>query len=184
MVNRAPAGAVTAHDEASISTLEPTEPRALASRLRLSMIRLARQLRRQDPSELSLAQLSALATVVGSGPIGIGQLAELEGLPSPAVTRLTDKLEQAGLVARRANPADRRGVLVVATAAGAQLLARRAEVGTAWLAARLATLSEVDRIALERVVTLLEALAAERLGRAPAPAEPAMGPGETTAMPA
>ncbi len=145
------------------------DPRALAGRLRLSMIRLARQLRRQDPSELSLAQLSALATVVGGGPLGVGQLAELEGLPSPAVTRLADKLEEAGLVARRANPADRRGVLVVATPAGTDLLARRAEVGTAWLAGRLAALGEADRVCLERVVALLEALATERPGDAPGP---------------
>ena len=146
-----------------------SDPWALAARLRLSMIRLARQLRHQDPSELSLAQLSALATVVRGGPLGVGQLAELEGLPSPAVTRLADKLEEAGLVTRRANPADRRGILVVATAAGTDLLARRAEVGTAWLAERLDALSESDRACLERVVALLEALATARPCDAPDP---------------
>ena len=146
-----------------------SDPWALAARLRLSMIRLARQLRHQDPSELSLAQLSALATVVRGGPLGVGQLAELEGLPSPAVTRLADKLEEAGLVTRRANPADRRGILVVATAAGTDLLARRAEVGTAWLAERLDALSESDHACLERVVALLEALATTRPGDAPGP---------------
>lgn len=184
MADGTPVGSAATSDEAASPPSVAAEPRALAGRLRLAMIRLARQLRRQDPSELTLAQLSALATVVGSGPLGVGQLAELEGLPSPAVTRLADKLEEAGLVARRANPADRRGVLVVATAAGADLLARRAEVGTAWLAERLAALSEADRIGLERVVTLLEALAAERLGHAPDPTVPAVDRGEATAVPA
>jgi DNA-binding MarR family transcriptional regulator len=132
------------------------------------MVRLSRQLRRQDPSELSIAQLSALATVVASGPLGVGQLAEIEALPSPAATRLADKLEEAGLVARRANPTDRRGVHLVATAKGAELLARRAQVGNAWLAERLGRLSAADRSALERVVALLESLATERPDDLPA----------------
>ena len=97
---------------------EASAPNLLAGRLRVSMVRLARQLRRMDPSELTIAQVSALATVVRSGPLGIGQLAEIEGLPSPAVTRLADKLEQAGLVTRSTNPADRRGVQLEATAKG------------------------------------------------------------------
>lgn len=134
---------------------------ALAGRLRLSMIRLSRQLRRYDPSELTIAQLSLLASVVRAGPIGVGQLAEIEGLPSPAVTRLADKLEEAGLVARRANPADRRGVHLVATVQGERLFARRSEAGNAWLAGHLSALSEDDRLALERAVEVLESLAAQ-----------------------
>jgi DNA-binding MarR family transcriptional regulator len=132
------------------------------------MIRLGRQLRRHDPSELSIAQVSGLASVVHAGPLGVGQLAELEGLPSPAATRLADKLEAAGLVVRQANPGDRRGVQVMATAAGADLLAGRARAGNAWLAERLAALSESDRRALERAVVVLESLAAERPGTEPA----------------
>jgi DNA-binding MarR family transcriptional regulator len=106
----------------------------LSGRLRVSMIRLSRQIRRRDPSDLTIAKLSALATVVQSGPLSVGQLAEIEGLPSPAATRLADKLEETGLIARRANPEDRRGIILVATAAGAELLDRRDRIGTAWLA--------------------------------------------------
>jgi DNA-binding MarR family transcriptional regulator len=126
------------------------------------MIRLSRQLRRQDPSELTIAQLSALATIVRAGPLGVGHLAEIEGLPSPAATRLADILEEAGLVARRANPADRRGVHLVATREGVDLLARRDEVGNAWLSERLGALDKADRMALERAVAVLESLAIER----------------------
>jgi DNA-binding MarR family transcriptional regulator len=136
-------------------------PQALAGRLRLSMIRLSRQLRRYDPSELTIAQLSLLASVVRGGPIGVGQLAEIEGLPSPAVTRLADKLEEAGLVTRQANPADRRGVHLVPTPAGEQLFAHRWESGNAWLAGHLSALSEDDRVALERAVTVLESFTAQ-----------------------
>ncbi|MGA3354327.1 MAG: MarR family transcriptional regulator [Acidimicrobiales bacterium] len=150
---------------------DASAPNALAGQLRVSMVRLSRQLRRMDPSELTIAQMSALATVVASGPLGIGQLAEIEGLPSPAVTRLADKLEEAGLVARRTNPSDRRGVQLVATIKGAELLERRARIGNAWLAEQLSALSKADRLAVERAVALLETFATERPGETQVPAE-------------
>jgi DNA-binding MarR family transcriptional regulator len=139
----------------------------LAARLRLSMVRLSRQLRRVDPSELTIAQFSALATVVRNGPLGVGRLAEIEGLPSPAATRLADKLELAGLITRRMNPADRRGVQLVAMPAGTELLERRARLGNAWLAGHVSALCKTDRAALERAVTLLESFATERPGETP-----------------
>jgi DNA-binding MarR family transcriptional regulator len=147
------------------------------------MVHLARLLRRHDPSELTIAQLSALATVVRVGPLGIGQLADAESLPSPAATRLADKLEEAGLVARRANPADRRGVHVVATAKGADLFARRQQATNAWLAERLAAFSERDRLTLERAVALLETLVSERPGGVPTLCEERAKAKEQTKMP-
>ena len=95
---------------AGVLRRQPATSYALAGRLRVSMIHLSRQIRRRDPSDLTIAKLSALATVVQSGPLSVGQLAEIEGLPSPAATRLADKLEEAGLIERRANPEDRRGI--------------------------------------------------------------------------
>lgn len=143
------------------------------------MIRLARQSRRRDTSELTIAQLSALATVVRAGPLSIGRLAEVEALPSPAATRLVDKLEEAGLVERRMNPADRRGVLVSATAAGAELYAQREKSGNAWLNERLAGLREVDRRALERAVAVFELLATEQLDEVTTPTKHRRKLGET-----
>jgi DNA-binding MarR family transcriptional regulator len=137
-------------------------PVLLAARLRRAIVLLRRQVRRDDPSGLSIAQVSALATVARCGPVGVGHLAEAEVLPSPAVTRLADRLEEAGLITRRPNPADRRGVLLVVTEAGRELIARHDEAGNAWLAERLHTLPECDRLALERAVEVLESLAGER----------------------
>lgn len=139
-----------------------TSPQLVAGRLRLAMMRLNRQLRRQDPTEMTIAQLSALVTVVHTGPLGVGQLAEAEILPSPAATRLADKLEAAGLIARHINPSDRRGVLLASTAAGAELVARRERVGNAWLAEHLEAMSEPDRLVLARAVCLLEALLSDK----------------------
>ena len=153
--------------EATGASVDADAPHVLAARLRLSMVRLSRQLRRMDPSELTITQFSALATVVRNGPLGVGHLAEIEGLPSPAATRLADKLEIAGLVARRMNPADRRGVQLFATPEGTELLERRARIGNAWLAGHVSALCRTDRLALERAVTLLESFATERSGETP-----------------
>jgi DNA-binding MarR family transcriptional regulator len=134
----------------------------LAGQVRRAIVLLWRQARRQAPSELTIAQVSALATVVRSGPIGVGQLAEAEALPSPAVTRLADRLEEAGFITRRPNPADRRGVLLSATTAGKKLMTRREEASNTWLAARLDALPRRDRLALERAVPVLWSLAGEK----------------------
>ncbi len=142
-------------------TTNDVTPSALADRLRMSMIRLARQSRRRDTAELTITQLSALATVVRDGPLGIGQLADIEVLPSPAATRLADKLEEAGLIERRSNPADRRGVLVAATDMGEKLYASRQESGNAWLSRRIGVLTDTDRRTLERALTVLERLSAD-----------------------
>jgi DNA-binding MarR family transcriptional regulator len=125
------------------------------------MIHLSRRLHRNDPSELSISQVSGLASVIRAGPLGVGRLAELESLPSSAATRLADKLEAAGLVIRQATPGDRRGVQVVATQAGRDLMARRAQAGNAWLAERLAALSESDQACLERAVEIIRALSTD-----------------------
>ena len=50
----------------------------LAGRLRLAITRLARQLRQTSDSDLSPTQGSVLATVGKSGPLTLGELAELE----------------------------------------------------------------------------------------------------------
>jgi len=147
------------------------EPPVLAERLRISMIHLSRRLRRQDVSELSIAQMSGLASVVHKGPLGIGRLAELESLPGSAATRLADKLEAAGLVVRQVTPGDRRGVQVVATPAGVEVLARYARAGNEWLAARLASVSADDRVAIARAITVLESMAAGEPGTAVEPHE-------------
>lgn len=136
------------------------DPAALADRLRLRLVRLSRQLRRQDPPGLSVTLYSALATVADRGELAIGELAESEGVPSSAATRIADRLEEAGYVARRPNPRDRRGVNVVITTAGRRRVERRRKRGNAWLAARLAGLTPGQRQALADALGVLDALMA------------------------
>ncbi len=61
---------------------------------------------------LSDSDVEALETLIDTGAATAGRLAELMGLTTGAVTRLIDRLEQAGYVRRIADPADRRRVIV------------------------------------------------------------------------
>jgi DNA-binding MarR family transcriptional regulator len=70
---------------------------------------------------LSPADLEVLGTIDQLGPLTAGQLAELTGLSPAAVTGLIDRLERARVAERRPDPADRRRVLVRASAGAARI---------------------------------------------------------------
>ena len=61
---------------------------------------------------LSESDVEALEVLLDTGAATAGRLSELMGLTSGAVTRVIDRLEQAGYVRRVPDPADRRRVIV------------------------------------------------------------------------
>jgi DNA-binding MarR family transcriptional regulator len=61
---------------------------------------------------LSESDIETLESLMELGATTAGRLAELTGLTSGAVTRVIDRLEQAGYVRRVPDPADRRRVIV------------------------------------------------------------------------
>jgi DNA-binding MarR family transcriptional regulator len=61
---------------------------------------------------LSESDIKALELLVDTHPVTAGRLAELLNLSTGAVTRVLDRLEQAGYVRRTSDPADRRRVVV------------------------------------------------------------------------
>lgn len=95
----------------------------------VSLLRTASVVRRAlsrvvEPSGLSLAQYNALRIVRGAGPEGIATLAVRERMieEGTTITRLLDKLEDAGLIRRERAAEDRRLVLSRVTEAGERLL--------------------------------------------------------------
>ncbi|MFL5778093.1 MAG: MarR family transcriptional regulator [Chloroflexota bacterium] len=61
---------------------------------------------------LSESDIDALELLIDSGASTAGGLSELMGLTTGAVTRLIDRLEQAGYVRRTSDPGDRRRVVI------------------------------------------------------------------------
>jgi DNA-binding MarR family transcriptional regulator len=135
----------------------------LAGRLRLSVTRLARQLRQTADSDLSPTQASVLATVSASGPLALGELAELERVASPTITKVVSLLHEKGLIEKVTDPADRRFVRVSLTAKGEALLERTRARKTAWLARQLHDLSPEELARLAAATDVLEQLTARRV---------------------
>jgi DNA-binding MarR family transcriptional regulator len=132
-----------------------------ASRLRLAIARLARQLRQQTLGNLTLTQWSALATVETHEPVRIGDLAEHEGVSAATATRVVAVLEERGLVERSADAADRRSWRVSLTDGGRRELTLMRKIRTARLAQRIASLDPADASRLIELLPVLEALAGE-----------------------
>jgi DNA-binding MarR family transcriptional regulator len=130
----------------------------LATRLRLSIARTARRLRQEGGGDLSPSLSSALATIARHGPLTPSELATRERIQRPTATKLLDRLEAPGLVARTADPVDRRSSIVTVTAEGSALLAEQRTRKDAYLARRLRTLPAEDRATLRRATDILERL--------------------------
>lgn len=147
-------------------TQTPVDTLETADRLRLSATRLARRLRQESSVGLTPSQLSALATVERHGPLALSELADHERITRPSATRVTAKLEEAGLVVRTADTADGRVQRVAVTPAGTALLAESRSRKSAWLAAQLA---QLDPVQLACLAGALDALDALTVAEAPTP---------------
>jgi DNA-binding MarR family transcriptional regulator len=132
----------------------------LASRLRLSVTRLARRLRQQASAEaeLSPSQAATLSSVDLLGPITLGDLASVERVQPPTMTRIVSGLEEAGLVSRHVDEKDRRIARVQTTVAGRRFLERRGTRKDLYLSTRIRTLDVHDRAVLARAAVILEKL--------------------------
>ena len=128
----------------------------LASRLRFAVMRLARVLRQKAQDPITPSQLSALVSVERDGPVTLGELAALESVQPPTMTRIVAALEEQGLVVREADLADRRISRLHITAAGRKLLEKNRSRKTAYLASRMRGLSADEHEVLERAAALLE----------------------------
>src|SRR3954469_18597718 len=109
----------------------------LAHRLRPVLTRLARRMRQEASGALSPTQGAALGTIDCHGPLTPSELASRERIQRPTATRVLARLEEAGLIARTADPTDRRSSLVSITEPGRALLDSVRDRKDAYLAQRL-----------------------------------------------
>jgi DNA-binding MarR family transcriptional regulator len=139
--------------------LTTSEPVDVANGLRPTLFHLNRRLRKElAPLGVTGGQASLLWAIRSSPGIGIRELAAHEGVSPPAMTAYVDRLEAAGLVARRRSERDRRRVELELTETGARVLRSVRSRRTAWLAARLRRLEPDELEAVERALPALRKL--------------------------
>jgi len=148
---------------APLVTSPGTEPvvddaEELASRLRLSINRLHRMLRQESLAGLSPAQASALGAVNRLGSPTLGELAAIEQVQPPTMTKIVATLADGGMVTRITDASDRRSARVRITPAGKRSLERIRTLKNAFLIRRLAELSPDEQAGAADLVALLEHL--------------------------
>ena len=122
----------------------------VADALHSAAIHLLRGVRKEDErTGVGPARLSALSVLVFAGPMRLTQLAGIEQVKPPTMTKVIAGLEAAGLVRRRADPEDARAARPEATPRGTKLLqeGRRRRVVRLTEALQSLTPEEVDVLA-------------------------------------
>lgn len=142
----------------SAAPAAPVAQGLTAERLGDVVGRLVRMLRRVQVAPLGSSAMSALATVVGRGPVRLGELAEIEGVTPATLSRVVNVLEGHGFVERRTDPDDRRAAFLLATPAGTASVEQLRSVRGAALAARIERLSPQERATLEAGLEVLDRL--------------------------
>jgi DNA-binding MarR family transcriptional regulator len=124
------------------------------------LMRAARTLRRRfgavlAPWDLSPHQARALRVVSSGDGVRLSELAEALRIAPRSATEVADGLQERGLVARAADPTDRRAVVLTATAAGRQVQREVDDARAADSAELFGRLSPADRAALARILRSL-----------------------------
>lgn len=144
-----------------------------AARLRMAIVRTSRRLRQEASGEatgLTPTSTAALASIDRHGPLTPSELARIERVKRPTMTRTLGSLEGEGLVERTPDPADGRSFLVAVNATGRERLRRLRGRKNAYLARRMRELPEADVETLRRAAEILEWIR-EQEGGAAGPAE-------------
>ncbi|MEH0819204.1 MULTISPECIES: MarR family winged helix-turn-helix transcriptional regulator [unclassified Micromonospora] len=141
-------------------TAKRVPPAQLAPQLRDAITRLNRRVRQARPvGDLTVTQLSALTSLKLAGALTPRELADVERVQPPTMTKIVAKLEERGLVQRTPHPTDGRQVILAATEGGRAVLDQFERARDEWLASRLAALNEDERDTLRRAAEILQQLA-------------------------
>jgi DNA-binding MarR family transcriptional regulator len=133
----------------------------VAGRLRIAINRLQRRLRQESLGGLSPAQASALGSVSRHGSPTLGELAAIEQVQPPTMTRIVASLAEAGMVTRVVDANDRRSARARITTAGERALEWMRTRKNAFLLRRLGELSPDEQRHAAELVALLEHLLVE-----------------------
>jgi DNA-binding MarR family transcriptional regulator len=130
-----------------------------AAHLRTAIVRTARRLRQEAAAEtsgLTPTSVAALATIERHGPLTPSEIAAIERVKRPTITRTLRCLGREGLIDRAPDPEDGRSALVSVNGAGREWLRRLRKRKNAYLARRMRDLTDEEVETLERAAEILE----------------------------
>ncbi|HET7591215.1 MAG TPA: MarR family transcriptional regulator [Solirubrobacterales bacterium] len=130
-----------------------------AALLRTAIVRTSRRLRQEAAAEttgLTPTSVAALATIERHGPMTPSEIAAVERVKRPTITRTLGCLEREGLIDRAPDPADGRSSLVSVNGAGRERLRRLRKRKNAYLARRMRELSAREVETLAQAAEILE----------------------------
>jgi DNA-binding MarR family transcriptional regulator len=136
------------------------QPDTLAIDLRTAVMRTSRRLRIEATGDvITPGQYTVLAHLHTESQT-LRELAEREHVQAPSMTRIVNALTEHGFVSRSPHPADGRQIQIAITHAGEEVLAEARSQRTAWLAQRVAGLSDEDRLTLSRAAHIMQEMSA------------------------
>lgn len=141
-------------------TMTRTQKDRLTSDLRMVCMRISRRVRFESSTELAPHQFSALVRLE-DGPRTPKEVAEIEQVSAPSMSRTVNGLVQRGFVARADDPTDGRQVILSLTKEGRRAIRETRRRRDQWLATRLERLTDDERALLAEATALLERVAAE-----------------------
>jgi DNA-binding MarR family transcriptional regulator len=132
----------------------------LASELRMSVMRLRRRLasERDPANDLSIPVMAVLGALFRYGELTVGELAALERVQPPTMTRKITFLEDGGYVARRPHETDGRVVVVTLTELGRDRVVADRRRRDEWLSRQLRDLTAAERDVLRAAAPILQRL--------------------------
>jgi DNA-binding MarR family transcriptional regulator len=143
------------------SRTSPKHRTAVADALHSAAIHLLRGVRKEDElTGVGPARLSALSVLVFAGPMRLTELARIEQVKPPTMTKVVTGLEAAGLVKRRADAEDARAIRLEATSRGSKLLQEGRRRRVERLASALQALDGDELEVLARAAAIVERVSA------------------------
>jgi DNA-binding MarR family transcriptional regulator len=132
----------------------------LANDLRLVCMRISRRVRFESTQDVAPHQFSVMARLEDNA-LTPRELAGIECVSPPSMTRTVAALVERGLVTRTDDPLDGRQVFISLTAEGMSLLSETRRRRDAWMATRLKGISADEREILVKATAILTRVASE-----------------------
>ena len=132
----------------------------MASDLRLACMRISRRVRFESSHDVAPHQFSVLCRLEDA-PRTPGELAEIERVAKPSMTRTVAALVERELVLRQDDPSDGRQVILSLTDEGRRTLRAIRRRRDAWMSSRVSLLTPEEQEVLTRATEILTRVAGE-----------------------